>query len=366
MRLVAAVLIGIVLFSGCAQEEEVTVSSTIPENALEPVTVPQKEEATVSSTLPEETTIEPTILRGTPDSDFSVEVYKPDKAYAGTTLLPDNHNPGKPRVIEVNMLGEIVWEYVLPSNLRQYTNPGFDVELLSDDNIMFVLPRKGVYEINREGGVVWSYLDEKVSHDADRLSNGNTLVVFGNNDKMADAQVKEVSPDGTIVWSWHAKDHFSEEYKDISNQGWTHTNAVTRLENGNTLISPRNFDMLVEVDSQGSVVRTIGRDYLKKQHDPEILGNGNILLANHGTPHEVLEINPETDEIVWRFPMSSRKTQPVRDANRLPNGNTLITGSTVILEVTPDKEIVWKLNLKEGMFKPEESAERGFYKAERI
>ncbi len=359
MRLLTIVLLTIVLISGCTQKEEVLVSSTIPqETTIETTTV-----ETTTIHQEEETTIEPTIPRGTADPDFSIEVYKPDKVYAGTTLLPDNHNPDKTRVIEVNMLGEIVWEYVLPSNLKQYTNPGFDVEPLSNDNILIVLPRKGIYEIDRKGNVVWSYLDVKVSHDADRLSNGNTLVVFGNNDEMTDAQVKEITPAGKIIWSWYAKDHFSE---DVNNQGWTHTNSVTRLKNGNTLISPRNFNILVEVDPQGSVVRTIGKNYLKKQHDPEILENGNILLANHDTPHEVMEINPNTEEIIWRFPMSNRKTWPVRDANRLPNGNTLITGSTVILEVTPDKEIVWKLNLKEGMFKPEESAERGFYKAERI
>lgn len=49
--------------------------------------------------------------RGTTDPEIYVDVYRPEKAWAGTTLLPDNHNIDRPRVIEVNMLGEIVWEY---------------------------------------------------------------------------------------------------------------------------------------------------------------------------------------------------------------------------------------------------------------
>lgn len=157
------------------------------------------------------------------------------------------------------MLGEIIWEYSVPQHLKKYTNPGFDVELLSNNNILLVLPGNGVHEIDRNGNIVWSYMDEKVSHDADRLPNGNTLVVYGNEDSINDAQVKEINPEGAIVWAWYAKDHFDKPpYNGIFNEGWTHTNAVSRLPNGNTLISLRNFNFITEVDPQGAVVRTIG------------------------------------------------------------------------------------------------------------
>ncbi len=304
--------------------------------------------------------------RGAIDPEIYVDVYRSEKAWAGTTLLPDNHNTGRPRVIEVNMLGEIIWEYKVPENLKQYTNPGFDVEPLPNNNVLIVLPRKGVYEINRKGEVVWSYLDSKVSHDADRLPNGNTIVVFGAFDTINDAQMKEVNPKGEIVWSWYAREHFNRApYKDISDEGWTHTNAVTRLQNGNTLISPRNFNFLVEVDSKGSVVRTIGEGILGAQHDPEVLSSGNILIANHRKPHSIIEIDP-SGKIVWEYKMLDPSTWPVRDANRLPNGNTLVTGTTKIVEVTPDREIVWQLTLKGVAFEREKAAGLGFYKAERI
>lgn len=301
--------------------------------------------------------------RGTVDPDIYVDVHVPDKAWPGTTLLPDNHNLQRPRIIEVNMLGEIVWQYVVPENLRQYTNPGFDVELLPNNNILFVLPRKGIYEINRDGNIVWSHLDKKVSHDADRLPDGNTIFVFGAYDQKDDAQVREINPKGETVWAWYAKDHFYKApYKDIFLGGWTHTNAVSRLPNGNTLISLRNFDFVVEVDPSGSVVRTIGEGIFHHQHDPELLANGNILVADHSVPQRALEIDPETSEIVWQFAVPG---QLLRDANRLPNGNTLITGATVIVEVSPQGEIVWRLRLKAAIEKGEAPA-RGFYKAERI
>lgn len=325
----------------------------------------------------------PTLMtRGTIDPDIYVDVYEPDRVWAGTTLLADNHNLEKPRIMEVNMLGEIIWEYQVPRNLRQYTNPGFDVELLPNNNILFVLPRNGVYEIERNGNIVWSYLDNKVSHDADRLPNGNTLVVWGGGDEPDDAHVKEIDPEGEIVWAWYAKDHFYESpYKDIDDEGWTHTNAATRLSNGNTLISPRNFNFVVEVDAQGSVIRTLGEGLLYYQHDPVILPNGNLLSGSHRPPpmlassiisYPALEIELETGEIVWGdFVWPAELRYGARDANRLPNGHTLVQVGTRVVELTTNGEIVWQLRLKEAIEKEIQSTKqsfrsRSFYKAERI
>ncbi len=312
-------------------------------------------------------TAEKSMPRGIVDPDFIVEAYDENKAMAGTTLLPDNHNLDKPRIIEINMLGEIIWEYDIPQELKKYTNPGFDVELLSNNNVLFVLPGSGVYEVNRDKEIVWSYQTTKISHDADRLPNGNTLFVFGNNDLISDAQVVEINSKKEIVWSWYAKDYFNKApYNSITNQGWTHTNAVSRLSNGNTLISTRNFNMVVEVNSNGEVVKTIGEDVMIQQHDPVLLENGDILFANHGTPEKAVEID-ENKNIIWEFEISNQNQWPVRDANRLPNGNTLITTTTKIVEVSQDKEIVWKLAIKDtSKFIEEASAGLGFYKAERI
>lgn len=102
-------------------------------------------------------------------------------------------------------------------------------------------------------------------------------------------------------------------------------------------------------------------------------GEGNIMIfdnggaAGYGAPSDsahngwnsakrdysrVLEINPVTLKIVWEY---SGKTVGYRDktrfyssyvssAQRLPNGNTLITSGATgrIIEVTPDLEIVWE------------------------
>ncbi len=300
------------------------------------------------------------------EHDIYVDIYDASKANNGTTLLADNHRKDRPRIIEVDMNGKIVWEYVLPFHLREYNNPGFDAEGLPNGNVLFLLPLKGVYEIGRKGDVVWSYMDSQVTHDADRLPNGNTLVVFGGSDSKDDIQAKEINPKGEIVWSWRAKDHLdTAEYRDIYDQGWTHANAVSRLENGNTLISLRNFNIIVEVEPNGSIARTIGKGIFHYQHDPEVLPNGNLLVMNHSRPNKAIEIDPKTNKVVWESRPFGRKMSPVRDADRLPNGNILITGTTKILEFTPHGEVVWRLNLDVRFENRRQAPALGFYKAQR-
>ena len=121
---------------------------------------------------------------------------------------------------------------------------------------------------------------------------------------------------------------------------------LPRLPNGNTFISLRNFNLVAEVDPQGAVVKTHGEGVFIEVHDPEILPNGNILAPQHGIPQRAVEIDSTTGEVVWQSAGVEREAAPVRDANRLPNGNTLITGSTKIVEVTPEGKIVWQLTLK--------------------
>lgn len=303
-----------------------------------------------------------------------VDVHDSDKTCNGTTLLTEGYNPDSPRIIEVDMQGKVVWEYLLPDELKHYTQPGFDAELLSNGHILIVLPRKGIREIDRSGTILWEYDDEKISHDADRLPNGNTIYVFGDGDTKEDAQVKEVDSQGNPVWSWYAKDEFNiDPYTDISYQGWTHCNAVTRLQNGNTLVSLRNFSLSVIVASDGSVVTTY--DWASKAgaedphpHEPEVESGGTLLVAlQNDSPYQGVEIDMASEEIVWSYVRDGLRT--TRDCDRLTNGNTLMVGvmheddESVIFEVTSAGEIVWQLRLKCA---PVGQNPGWFYKAQRI
>ena len=378
LGILTVLVIGMVLMSGCTNTGSTTpaLQVTIPQTvAIATTTIPMASAPVTNS--PVVTTSSQTVVmqpRGVADPAFVVDVMIPEKIALGTTLVGDLHDPARPRIVEVNTLGEIVWEYYLPEELKRYTNPGFSAVPLQNGNILTAYPCKGVYEINRTSkAIVWEYIDPKASHDAERLSNGNTLVVDGGygRDTLEDPAVVEVNPQGQVVWSWYAKDHGFDKapFNTINNEGWTHTNAASRLENGNTLISMRNFNFVAIVDRNGTVLRILGKDVMHHQHDPEILSNGNLLFANPGKSPQAVEINP-TGTVVWSYNIPEATTfssQSTRDADRLQNGNTLITSANRLIEVTPQGEIVWEFQLKDIKFATDADAKSlGFYKAIRI
>jgi hypothetical protein len=58
----------------------------------------------------------------------------------------------------------------------------------------------------------------------------------------------------------------------------------------------------------------------------------------------VLEINPVTLELVWSYTNARFFSTNISSAQRLPNGNTLITEGAPgrLLEVTADRKVVWE------------------------
>lgn len=308
-----------------------------------------------------------------------VEVYDPDKVYPGTTLLTETS--GDPRVIEVDMNGKVIWEYYLSQEMiPQEALVGFDAELLPNDHILLVLSGAGLYEIDRAGNITWLHLDKNVSHDADLLANGNILYVFGNNDTVNDAAVKEVNRAGEIVWQWYLKDYYLERFPpdQYSEGGWGHCNAVQRLSDGKTMVSIRNFWLTTIVDEEGNIVREYDwSDYGEcYPHEPQIYKNEGILIVGlqNDSPYATVIIDMETEEELWTYPAEGLRT--TRDCDILPNENVLLTtvdtGGTAdymeddistLIEVTPNGETVWQLTLAG---KPVSRNPGWFFKAERI
>ncbi len=203
------------------------------------------------------------------------------------------------------------------------------------------------------------------------MENGNTIWTRGWAEK-GEPHVVEVNSAGEVVWQWDGMEEFDvEPFSEVFREGWIHANAVTRLENGNTLISLRNFDMVVEVDKEGKTIwsqkflcekgrmwRQRGVDGLYDDdhplgcnpHEPEIQTNGNMLVSVR-MPFVSYELTRDGKE-VWN--VNSRdlglKSRRSRDVDRLPNGNTLVQVESMLYEVTPEKEIVWLLEFPEIMW----------------
>ena len=70
--------------------------------------------------------------------------------------------------------------------------------------------------------------------------------------------------------------------------------------------------------------------------------DGSAIYQRAGS--RVLEINPTTLELVWSYTGPRFFSTNISGAQRLPNGNTLITEGAPgrLLEVTADRRVVWE------------------------
>jgi hypothetical protein len=266
--------------------------------------------------------------------------------------------------------------------------------------------RDRIREYDWNGNLVWEYkASEIVHHDVRRLPNGNTLslrrelVPANLKAKLNDDDLKlqelrsdtiiEVNPGGQLVWEWKTQDHLdlnscgrrpcrfqdgADGEKENANEphDWTHVNTAfalpenkwfdagdTRFRPGNVLFLPRNWWTVLLVDKpSGEVVWNYGGDYrggLSGGHEVTMIekglpGEGNILVLDNGSAHHhgesiVLEVNPTTSKVVWKYEAGKKFFTGTRGLiQRLPNGNTFIaednTGRS--FEVTPAGEIVWE------------------------
>ena len=175
---------------------------------------------------------------------------------------------------------------------------------------------------------------------------------------------------------------------------WLHINSATyvgpnrwfdagdrRFAPNNVIISSRQSGLVAIVGRDGKIAWRIGPDFLESkelrairqiigQHHPHLIpkglpGAGNLMVfdnggsSGYGAPtavspdgsaiHQragsrVLEINPVTLELVWSYTGPRFFSTNISGAQRLPNGNTLITEGAPgrLLEVTNDRRIVWE------------------------
>jgi outer membrane protein assembly factor BamB len=180
---------------------------------------------------------------------------------------------------------------------------------------------------------------------------------------------------------------------------WLHINSMTyvgpnrwydegdeRFHPDNVIISSRSANIVAIIGRSGDIVWRMGPDYRESagtreigqvigQHHPHIIpkglpGAGNLMVFDNGgaagygesNPNaptgrnivarhssRVLEINPVTFEKVWEYSIAGLDayrflSHYVSSAQRLPNGNTLITEGADgrLFEVTSDGEIVWE------------------------
>jgi len=245
--------------------------------------------------------------------------------------------------------------------------------------------------------------------------------------ELDDDRLVELDAQGQVSWQWRAGDHIDELGLDPPARAavrrlarrdgfdWFHINSATyvgpnkwfdagdkRFDPMNVIISSRQASVVAIVARDGSIAWRIGPDFsatpeLREigqvigQHHahlipPGLPGAGNLLVfdnggaSGYGAPSpisptgnsiyqransRVLEIDPVSLKVAWNYTAPNFYSTNISSAQRLPNGNTLITEGAPgrIFEVTAKGEIVW-----EYMAPPGEGARRSnsVYRAYRV
>ncbi len=231
-----------------------------------------------------------------------------------------------------------------------------DAHILPNGNILLQQGWAKVQEVTPDKQVVWEYDAAKANagkrvevHAFQRLDNGLTMIA-----ESGPARIVEVDKDGAV----------KHEVKLKVNRPSTHsdTRLVRKLANGNYLVAQESDGFVREYDAGGKIVWEYEVPLFDKApkggHGPEAWGNklfsavrlanGNTLIGT-GNGHSVLEVTP-AKEIVWKVEQNDLPGITlawVTRVERLANGNTIIgnchagPANPQLIEITPEKKVVW-------------------------
>jgi outer membrane protein assembly factor BamB len=206
--------------------------------------------------------------------------------------------------------------------------------------------------VGRDGKVEWQMPWGGV-HDLHVLPGGTVMVQQGA------SKVVEIDRDSKkIVWTYDSATANGNAGKRVE------VHAFQPLANGRVMIAESGSARIIEVDRAGKLLHLVA---LKVDHpDPHTdtrlvrkLAGGNYLVCHEGDG-AVREYDP-AGKVVWEYavPLFGKTPQPGHGpeafgnkcfaAVRLPSRNTLIsTGNGHgVLEVTPEKKIVWQIGQKD-------------------
>jgi hypothetical protein len=211
-------------------------------------------------------------------------------------------------------------------------------------------------------------------HDMQILSNGHFLLLgeeklqmdlskyhlFRHNGTAGSAKawvtcgvIQEQDKNKSVVFEWHAKDHFGFDDVDScylnspDTVDWTHFNSIERDNDGNILVSSKHFNEVTKLNGKtGAIIWRLGGNknefefkndprQFKQQHDVRQLANGHLTLLDNGSdkaPFHVASVKEyQIDEqarmvnLVWNYVEDTNDfSDGIGGVQRLLNGNTLI------------------------------------------
>lgn len=190
-------------------------------------------------------------------------------------------------------------------------------------------------------------------HDGDRINATHYAVA----DIYLDRTFIVDTETSNITWQWSAH----SDYDPAGSGGeypidWTHINDIEVLPDGRLMADLRNHDSVVFLDPTKPSDRvlneswTLGQDgnhsTLYEQHNPDYIppaNGGPAVVIGDSENNRVIEYQRRNGSWTQTWTWKDARIQWPRDADRLPNGHTLITDSNGdrVFEVNKQGEIVW-------------------------
>ena len=169
-------------------------------------------------------------------------------------------------------------------------------------------------------------------HDIHLLASGNILF----HDTWTKTQ--EITLTKKVVWEYESARENGNEGKRVD------VHAFKRFPDGSTMIAESGVGRFLHVDKDGKKTKEIpmGEGGRKNTRLVRVLDNGHYLSCAE-SPGVVTEYDQD-GKVVWEYKVGSR----VYGAIRLRNGNTLVASGNgkSILEVNPEKKVVWEIRNK--------------------
>ena len=233
-------------------------------------------------------------------------------------------------------------------------------------------------ELDWEGRQVWNHRNWYLHHDFARTDDGHTYVLeFAQMSKELTAQVQggytppgepgpeqligdcvvELDVDGTELGRWAVHEYLDPEIDrlcplDLRHE-WSHANGID-VDGDRLLLSLRNTHTVLILDrGSDQITWRYAWPKIAHQHNATFVPGGNVQIFDNGTHaprfqvSSVLEVDPETDEEIWRYYANPREqfySGHISGAQRLPNGSVLVCEGTSgrVFEVLRSGQEVWE------------------------
>lgn len=307
------------------------------------------------------------------------------RAYQGYNFYVSGHAP---EAILMDMEGALLhrWRMDFRSLWPDYpvsdSNPATQywrrAYLFENGDILALFDYLGIVKLDPSSNLVWAN-PIRSHHDLEVMPDGDIYVLtaearlipqVNESEPVQEDFVVVLGPDGREKKRISVLKSFENSFtgdvwqKTLGSSGDVyHTNSldvldgriahvVPEFKRGNLLVYLLNVKTIAVIDPELERVvwvRTAGTERLGR-HDPKILPNGHMMLFHNfgpGSESRVIEIDLGLNSTRWEY--SGGREDPFYSsscgtAQRLPNGNTLVTESDNgrAFEVTPDKQVVWQ------------------------